>query len=197
MAETITTGSLESRLAAMTLAPWIIRGTALSGQSRRIGGNQFRHQFDVLGILIDHKKLDSVLLKAALIHDLLEDVPHFPGASRREIEALDAEGALVYQLVLEVTRRRTGDQWEPKSEFLLRVMSQSSHNAKLLKLADRISNLIQVGFGQSPASVMQLVNETRACILPYALGIDPDMHRELLDLVEAREQSVRALGSPA
>ena len=37
----------------LVLAPYILRATALIGVERRVGGNQFRHCFSVLGILLD------------------------------------------------------------------------------------------------------------------------------------------------
>jgi len=174
-------------LATMTLAPWIVRATALIGKRRKIGGNMFRHQFDVLGILIDHKKIDPILLKASLIHDLLEDAPHLPGATRQEIERVDGDGPAVYSLVLEVTRREEDGIEEPKGRFLERIMKEGSHEARLLKLADRISNLVHVGFGASPAKVRKLLDETRTHLLPFAEAVDPDMYRELRDLVAKRE----------
>ena len=48
----------------LILAPYLIKATALIGISRKCGGNQFRHQFATLGILIDYKYEDSILLKA-------------------------------------------------------------------------------------------------------------------------------------
>ena len=37
------------------------------------GGNMFRHQMETLAILLEYGYNDPVLLKAALIHDLVED----------------------------------------------------------------------------------------------------------------------------
>jgi (p)ppGpp synthase/HD superfamily hydrolase len=184
-------------LATMTLAPWIMRATALIGKRRKIGGNMFRHQFDVLGILIDHKKIDPVLLKASLIHDLLEDAPELPGATREELEGLDPDGAAVYRLVLEVTRREDDGVLEPKQRFLERIMTEGSLRARILKLADRVSNLVHVGFGASPEKVRKLLDETRAWILPHAEAADPDLHRELRDLVEKRERELAERCGPA
>jgi len=63
-------------LKSLVLAPYILKATALIGVRRKVGGNQFRHSFSTLGILLDYKLFyDSVLLKASLLHDLLEDLP--------------------------------------------------------------------------------------------------------------------------
>jgi len=59
----------------LVLAPYILKATALIGVQRQVGGNQFRHCFSTLGILLDYKFFtNSILLKASLLHDLLEDL---------------------------------------------------------------------------------------------------------------------------
>jgi (p)ppGpp synthase/HD superfamily hydrolase len=121
------------------LAPYMQLATALIGKSREGGGNMFRHQIDTMGTLIDYGYTDSVLLKAAIVHDLLEDVPGF---DHNRLMQVDFDGPRVYDLVREVTRI----PGEPKSEFLTRILKTGSHNAKILKSADRISNMIALGF---------------------------------------------------
>jgi GTP pyrophosphokinase len=60
----------------LVLAPYIIKATALIAVDRKVGGNQFRHCFSTLGILLDYKFYNnSILLKASLLHDFLEDLP--------------------------------------------------------------------------------------------------------------------------
>ena len=51
--------------------------TSLIGKARHAGGNMFRHQMDTLAILIDYGYIDSVLLKASIVHDTVEDIPDF------------------------------------------------------------------------------------------------------------------------
>jgi hypothetical protein len=64
------------KLKNLVLAPYIIKATALIGKQRGVGGNQFRHAMATMAILLDYKFFDNyVLLKASVIHDLLEDVP--------------------------------------------------------------------------------------------------------------------------
>ena len=65
------------QLKSIYLAPYLQLATVLIGKSRYAGGNMFRHQIDTMGILIDYGYIDSVLLKASVIHDLVEDVPGF------------------------------------------------------------------------------------------------------------------------
>ena len=72
-------------------------------------------------------------------------------------------------------------------------MQSGSARAKVLKLADRISNITALGFVHDVAFVKKYLRETRACILPHAEQVNPDIFRELSDLVENREQMLRLI----
>jgi GTP pyrophosphokinase len=161
---------------------------------RRGGSNMFRHQLSTFAILLDYKVLDPILLKAAVIHDLFEDAPTMPGVTRAEIEQIDADGPAVYDLVMEVTIRAVDGVREPKPDYLLRIMEQGSTRARLLKLADRISNLTALGFVHDAAFVRKYIDETRAYVLPYAQAVNRDMYRELSDLADNRERSLTPSG---
>ena len=91
---------------------------------------------------------------------------------------------------MEVTIRTVNGVREPKSEDLLRIMQQGSPRARLLKLADRISNLTALGYVHDAAFVRRYVDETRRYVLPYAKPVNADMFLELSDLVASREQSL-------
>ena len=107
----------------LVLAPYIMKATALIAVQRRVGGNQFRHSFSTLGILLDYKFYrKSVLLKASLLHDLIEDLPE---TDLDEIRWIDHESQKVIDLVLQVTKRKD----ETKEE----AYKQISHSASLLK----------------------------------------------------------------
>lgn len=185
--------SFEQSLGNITMAPYIVKAMALIGVKRRGGSNMFRHQISTMGILLDYKIIDPVLLKAAVIHDLFEDAPTMPGVTEAEISRIDSDGPAVYALVMEVTPRVAGGVKEPKSEYLLRVMQKGSSRAKVLKLADRISNLTALGFVTDAAFVRRYLAETRACILPLAEEVNPDMFRELSDLVENRARFLQLI----
>ena len=45
------------------------------------------------------------------------------------------------------------------------------------------------------AFVKRYLHETRACILPYAEQVNPDMFRELSDLVDNREKMLPLWGA--
>jgi GTP pyrophosphokinase len=178
----------EQSLSRMTLAPYIVKATALIGVRRRGGSNMFRHQISTLGILLDYKFTDPVLLKASVIHDLFEDAGSMPGVTETAITSLDADGPAVYALVMEVTIRVVDGVKEPKREYLLRIMQHGSARARTLKLADRISNLTALGFVHDAGFVRRYVDETQSFILPYAEQVNANMFRELADLVESRRR---------
>jgi (p)ppGpp synthase/HD superfamily hydrolase len=162
-------------------APYIQLATVLIGKSRAGGGNMFRHQIDTMAILIDYSVIDSILLKASIIHDLLEDIPDF---NHNLIISIDYEGHEVYELVHEVTRK----QGEPKAEFLTRILEIGSYKAKLLKTADRISNMISLGFVNNMEFVSRYTDETERYIYPIAEQANGYMLLELRHLVESRRR---------
>ena len=180
--------NFEQSLADHRMAPYIVKAMALIGVKRRAGSNMFRHQIATMGILIDYKILDPVLLKASVIHDLFEDADGLPGVTKDEITNIDADGPAVYDLVMEVTRRKAGGVPEEKSIFLRRVMQTGTPRARLLKLADRISNLTALGYVHEAPFIRRYIEETLQHILPYAQQVNADMFRELSHLVESREQ---------
>jgi (p)ppGpp synthase/HD superfamily hydrolase len=169
------------RLKSMHIAPYIQIATALIGKRRKGGGNMFRHQIDTMGILIDYGYIDSVLLKASMIHDLVEDVPDF---DRDAIVSVDDEGPEVYKLVLEVTRRII----ETKAEFLTRIYRFGSSDAKILKSADRISNMISLGYVTDIDFIKRYTDETVEYIFPIARQANRAMFEELSELVRTRRE---------
>ena len=174
------------RLKSTFLAPYMQLATALIGKTREGGGNMFRHQLDTMATLIDYGYIDSVLLKASVVHDLLEDVPEF---NRNLLLRVDFESPAVYDLVLEVTRYPE----ETKGEFLTRILESGSRNAKLLKVADRISNMIALGFVVNYNFISRYTEETIRYIYPIAGTVDKSMFSELRSLVESRQKYLSAI----
>lgn len=168
-------------MSGIHLAPYMQVATLLIGKSREGGGNMFRHQIDTMGILIDYGYIDSVLLKASIVHDVLEDIPDF---NHNTLLSIDFESHAVYDLVLEVSRRHE----ETKPEFLTRIRETGSHNAKILKVADRIANMISLGFVNNLDFVERYINETVQYVLPIANEVSHYMVIELTHLVESRRK---------
>jgi len=172
----------------IVLAPYIFKATALISVKRDVGGNQFRHCFSTLGILLDYKfYTNSILLKASLLHDLLEDLPE---TQVDEIRWIDSEGAEVVGLVLEVTKRRD----ETKEQYLQRVLEKGSQNALLLKCADRISNLTDLHRDtHSDQRISDYLDQTEKYVIPMAEKVNADMVIELNDLVAKRRRLLQIL----
>jgi len=169
------------QLKGMHLAPYMQIAINLIGKSRKGGGNMFRHQLDTMAILIDYGYIDSVLLKASVVHDVLEDIPDF---NHNTLLSVDFESHDVYKLVLEVSKQ----PGETKPEFLTRIRESGSHNAKVLKVADRISNMISLGFVNNLEFVDRYIKETEQYLLPLAQDVSHYMFGELSDLVKSRRQ---------
>jgi len=169
------------RLRETHLAPYIQLATYLIGKARSGGGNMFRHQLDTMAILIDYSYVDPVLIKASLVHDILEDLPDF---NHNQLLSIDYESRAVYELVREVTR----SPGEGKLDFLTRILQNGSHNAKILKVADRISNMISLGFVNDMEFVNRYTNETESHIYPMAEQVNGYMLMELKYLVESRRR---------
>jgi (p)ppGpp synthase/HD superfamily hydrolase len=172
----------------LVLAPYILKATALISVSRKVGGNQFRHCFSTLGILLDYKYFnDSILLKASLLHDLLEDLPE---TQVDEIRFIDHEANQVVNLVLEVTKI----QEESKPQYLRRVLENGSRFARILKCADRISNLTDLHRDTHPdQKISDYLNQTEQFILPMARQVNADMVIELTDLIARRRDILRRM----
>jgi len=172
-------------LKKLVLAPYMLKATALIGKQRKVGGNQFRHSFSVLGILFDYKYFsDGVLLKAALLHDLLEELPE---TQLSEIRKIDEDGPQVVELVLEVTQV----SGEEKYNYLQRVLEKGSVNAKTLKCADRISNLTDLHRDTfTDMKIADYLKQTEIYILPMARQVNQHMVIELTDLIKIRRQLI-------
>lgn len=168
-------------LTSVHFAPYMQLATVLIGKAREAGGNMFRHQVDTMSILVDYGYVDSVLLKASLIHDVIEDVPNF---NVNQILNIDSESGQVYDLVLEVTRKPN----QAKSEYLKGIIKHGSEKAKILKCADRISNMVSLGFVNSPEFIERYSDETEIYIFPIALAVNYNMYEELLELVMSRRK---------
>ena len=169
------------QLKKINLAPYMQLATSLIGKARHAGGNMFRHQMDTLSILIDYGYIDPVLLKASLVHDTIEDIPGFDSDL---IKNADEDGPEVLNLVLEVTKH----EGEAKRDFLMRIITEGSQKAKVLKCADRISNMISLGYVTDSEFIDRYCNETEFFVLPIAIEVDYNMYHELINLIITRHK---------
>lgn len=179
------------KLKNLVIAPYIIKATALIGTERNVGGNQFRHAMATFAILIDYKFFDDyVLLKASVIHDLLEDVPE---TNERELRQIDGQANQVVDLVWEVTRPKGIS----KANYLKKILEQGSRNAKLLKVADRISNLTDLHRDQySRKKMKEYLDQSEKYVLPMAIEVNKDLAFELKDLIDKRRNQLNLVRYP-
>jgi hypothetical protein len=170
----------KEELIRLIVAPYIQKATALIGKARKVGGNQFRHMMATFTILIDYHYTDHVLLKAALIHDLFKDIPE---TDKIDILRLD-DGKAVVDLVEEVTKHPD----EKKEDYLSKILHHGSKKAKILKVADRISNLtdlhLDIIIEEKMASYL---DQSMKYIYPMAQEVDKNMAIEIQDLVKRRK----------
>jgi len=159
--------------------PYIEHARHLIMIERKGFGNMFRHQVETFAILIEFGYDDPVLLKASLIHDLIEDGPKAGFTDFDRIIATDHDGQEVYNLVQELTRRTAGGREEPKAVFLERIMQTGTLHARLLKLADRLSNVNSLFATNNKEFIQRYCLETRDHIMPYADTIDKKIAAEL------------------
>jgi hypothetical protein len=164
------------------LSPYILKATALIGVQRKVGGNQFRHGFATLGILLDYKYYDDpILLKASVLHDIVEEL----GEDLTEIRNIDSDGDAVAELILEVSKNIN----ETKEEYLQRL-KYATINAKRLKCADRISNLTDLHLGiHTNNKISDYLIQTEKYIIPLAYDVN-DFSVELIDLINKRKNTL-------
>jgi (p)ppGpp synthase/HD superfamily hydrolase len=144
----------------MELAPWIQKATALIERHRKVGGNQFRHCLATMTILMDYHFIDSVLLKTAIVHDILEDTDK---VSPEELLKIDRDGPAVVELVKQLSHN---SRIQTKEEYLESLFHGSS-KAKIVKLADRISNLTDLHlFVFSKEQTEDYIRQTQKFIFP-------------------------------
>jgi len=173
------------RLSKIITAPYMALATMAICKPRRAAGNQYRHMAQTLNILIDYGHIDSVLHKAALVHDLIEDLYNF---DQQLINNADEDGPEVLKLVLEVTK----NSYEQKADFLERIYREGSENARLLKSADRIANLIDIGLMTDLNFISRYCDESEIYVLPISDQVDKDMSTEIKDLIASRRKLLYA-----
>jgi (p)ppGpp synthase/HD superfamily hydrolase len=159
--------------------PYIDLSRSLIIKKRRGNGNMFRHQVETFTILLEYGYDDPVLLKAALIHDLFEDGHKVGFNNFGSVVTTDKDGKEVYDLVMELSIRVKDNIEEPKDQFLERIMNKGSRKSKILKLADRLSNINSLNSTNDLNFIKRYIEETNLHIMPYADGIDKNLADEL------------------
>lgn len=99
--------------------PYINVSKELVSKKRHFAGTIFMHQMETFSILLNYNYQDKILLKAALIHDIIEDIPNF---DQSKILNLNSDSGDVLKLVKEATKK----EGETKRDFLLRILKDGS-----------------------------------------------------------------------
>ncbi|WP_432985983.1 HD domain-containing protein [Dactylosporangium sp. CA-233914] len=150
------------RLDAGTLAALddaVAFAVARHGDQRRPAGEPYvEHLLEALEVLVEAAgERDADVLRAALLHDVVEDTP----------------------TTLEEVRSRFGDRtaelvgWVTKSgdrESYLASLRQAPDAALAVKLADRLSNVQRLRTHPRPAKRAAYYRETVATFVPLAAG---------------------------
>lgn len=125
----------------------IVRATLLhQGQERKISGVPYIVHPYAVAFLLAHYIDDEDVIIAGLLHDVLEDVPHY-----YEKDLKQEFGERVCRIVKEVSEDYTEDEkedyklrdasWLPRKEHYLANLSDDSEEALLVSAADKIHNL--------------------------------------------------------
>ncbi|MFH0878054.1 MAG: HD domain-containing protein, partial [Candidatus Omnitrophota bacterium] len=149
------------------------------------GGRYFEHLRAVALILIDYLRVENhILIIAALLHDIVEDIPSWT------IERVRAEFGDEVALLVDYLSKPTKREFSSDKERLA-VYRRRFQNAPreffLIKLADRLHNLLTMW--DLPAKKITFkVEETRRYYLPFA--------RQHLILLYELEEAIEELERP-
>ena len=165
-----------------------------SGQ-RRKGGDDIpyiNHPIDVATILASGAGVDNRdVLVAAILHDTVEDTPTTPA----EIE--DLFGPTVAGLVAEMTDDKSLPKMRRK-ELQIEHAAELSDDAKLLKLADKISNVRELAanppHGWSRQRQVEYLDWTEA-VISGCRGVNETLERLYDDTLAAARDALGAVST--
>ncbi len=138
-------------------------------QLRPSGEPYVRHLLEVTEILIEGAKIsDQDVLVAGVLHDVLEDTACPPEEIR------DRFGRGVCDLVVWLTKPDDAEDDPPGAarKRYLEAFREAPSAARILKLADRLSNVQRLDRHPSPSKQRFFYRETVEKILPFASETD-------------------------
>lgn len=131
--------------------------------------------------------VDEDVLCAAVLHDLVEDTKVKPS----DIE--DRFGSRVRTLVSEVTRRTpTPDEtkgldpdaiWEMRNQELIAEIGRMSREARIIKLADRLSNIRDAHRTRTGPNLTRYIRQTHAILAAIPRDTCPQLWDQIADCV--------------
>ena len=133
-----------------------------AGQRRKgaAGEPYIGHLLEVAALVAEADESNTDLIVAALLHDAIEDQP----ISRETIA--DQFGERVAELVEEATDDKSLPQ-SVRKQLQIETAAQKSRDAKLLKLADKISNLRSIA--KSPPAHWPI--ERRSAYIEWSVAV--------------------------
>ena len=85
---------------------------------------------------------------------------------------------------------------ETKAAYLKNILKNGSYEAKILKVADRISNLTDLHRDvYSEEKMMKYLDETEEYVIPMAKDVNHNMVTELTDLIKKRREMLQCVAS--
>lgn len=160
---------------------------AFRDKSRETGERYFEHLRAVALILLVHLRVkDHELIVAAFLHDIVEDCPSWT-TSRVQAEF----GYDVALLVEWVTKPPTSKLCpkDIRNSIYNEHLLSSPRNVAMLKLADRLHNMITIG-GCPKNKILRKVEETKRYYFPLAEKHCVLIH-ELEDAIARAEKSLK------
>ena len=188
---TLMLASLAPDAARRLLEAFHVAATAHRGQTRDEGSPFIDHPVRVAEILWSELGCRDVeLLIAAVNHDVLEDCDTPDAAFMASVY-----GRRVTELVEAVTKATvaTEDQ-AARDDAYLAALRHASHEARLLKLADRIDNLRCAPLAGDPDKAERYLRVSREHFLPLALMTSPTAERLIAEACDMVETYLQGLG---
>ncbi|MCX4094724.1 HD domain-containing protein [Nocardia sp. alder85J] len=140
-------------------------GHSHAGQRRPAGEPYLEHLLEATRVLVEAVGITDVdILRAAVLHDVVEDTP----CSLDEVrERFGDRVAALVDWVTKPPRPASRSREEARGAYLARLAG-APDDAILVKLADRLSNVQRLDTHPRPAKQRDYYNETVRTIVPLA-----------------------------
>lgn len=154
---------------------------------RDTGEKYFEHLRATALILISYLRVrDADIIAAALLHDIIEDLPHLWTFERLSTEFSERVATIVFWVSKPAKTKRLATNEAIEAKFH-RNLREAPREAILVKLSDRLHNFITL-WKQNPVRMKRKVQETRDFFIALAEQHIVLIHEieAVLDLIEER-----------
>ncbi|MFZ9888184.1 MAG: thiamine phosphate synthase [Myxococcota bacterium] len=146
-------------------------------------------------------ELPDAVLAAALLHDVLEDTST---SDRALAERFGAEVADIVRALTRPASRAPEDRAQASAEHFAQLAESAHDHVRVLKVADRLHNLMELPHTKDRARQQRYLEETRQWVIPVAARArTPGFGAALVAALEdglalsARNCALAAIGAPA